>query len=512
MELNVIEHNNIHLILGPPGTGKTTKLLSILEKELTRVPPDKIGFVSFTRKAAHEAHERAGEKFGLEEREMPWFRTLHSFAYKCLTLSPEDVFDRDDCIALGKALGLFIGVNTSSRYDQDALIRSGGKGTEMLFIDNIARIKCQPLKEIWHEIATQNVSWIDMEHFSKSLLAYKDKHCVLDFTDMISEFVYTEDTYCPELDAIIIDEAQDLTRLQWLMVNRIAQFCDRVYIAGDDDQSIYMWSGADIQTFLNLNCATSEVLEHSYRLPRSIFNLANAITDKIKDRYIKPWGPRDDEGAVINVFHYEDVPLGEGEWLILARNKCFVEEAAQYCRDMGFHFSSNIVDSVDPDILTAIRLWERLRKGEKINGAQVRSVYEWMRVNKEIYKGYKKAPGIEDNQLMSLVELRHGHGLKTEAIWHEALGRIPSAKREHLIAVLKNKEKIDKPRIHISTIHSAKGGEADNVLLMLDLARRTHEGYREDEDPEHRVFYVGATRAKQNLYVFQPTTERSYNL
>ena len=508
----MINHDNIQLILGPPGTGKTTKLLGILEDELESVPADKVGFVSFTRKAAQEAQARAAKKFGLKDEEMPWFRTLHSLAYRCLTLSPEDVFDREDCMALGKAIGVFIGFSASSRMDQDVLIRSGGKGTEMMFIDNISRIKCQPLKETWQEIAAPNISWIDMEHFSDSLRAYKEEKCVLDFTDMIHQFVYDPKTFCPELDVLIIDEAQDLTRLQWHMIDRLAVNCSRVYIAGDDDQSIYLWSGADIQTFLSLEAKTIEVLDHSYRLPKSVFDFANKITDKISKRYKKTWAPRNEEGSVQNVFRYEEVPFDTGEWLVLARNRCFIEEAAQYCRDMGFHFSSNIIDSIDPDILKAIRLWERLRKGKKINGAQVRLVYEWMRVHKEVFRGYKKAPDLADDQYVTIQDLEHSHGLRTTAIWHEALARIPMVEREHLIAVLKRGEKIDEPRIHISTIHSAKGGEADNVLLITDLARRTYDCYAEDEDAEHRVFYVGATRARKNLFVMQPTTERYYDI
>ena len=45
---------------------------------------------------------------------------------------------------------------------------------------------------------------------------------------------------------LMVDEAQDLTPLQWDMVVKIAKHVDRVYIAGDDDQAIYEWNGADV--------------------------------------------------------------------------------------------------------------------------------------------------------------------------------------------------------------------------------------------------------------------------
>jgi len=54
----------INIILGPPGTGKTTKLLNICqEKKEKGIPWEKIGFFSFSKKAAYEARDRAGEKF-----------------------------------------------------------------------------------------------------------------------------------------------------------------------------------------------------------------------------------------------------------------------------------------------------------------------------------------------------------------------------------------------------------------------------------------------------------------
>ena len=70
-------------IFGPPGTGKTTKLISIVKQELedgTR--PEDIAFVSFSRKAADEARTRASSALNMNPDEMVWFRTLHSMAFQ----------------------------------------------------------------------------------------------------------------------------------------------------------------------------------------------------------------------------------------------------------------------------------------------------------------------------------------------------------------------------------------------------------------------------------------------
>jgi len=66
----------MNIVLGPPGTGKTTKLLNLVEKYLSSgVAPDRIGYFAFTRRAATEAVERACLKFSFNKKQLPFFRT-----------------------------------------------------------------------------------------------------------------------------------------------------------------------------------------------------------------------------------------------------------------------------------------------------------------------------------------------------------------------------------------------------------------------------------------------------
>ena len=83
--------------------------------------------------------------------------------------------------------------------------------------------------------------------------------------------------------------------------------------------------------------------------------------------------------------------------------------------------------------------------------------------------------------------------------------------------MMRNEEKLSQaPRIKLSTIHAAKGGEATNVLIILDNTKKIREATENNldkQDEEHRVWYVGVTRAKQNLYIMTAKREdRGYDI
>ena len=104
-------------IYGPPGTGKTTKLLSIIEEAIADgVDPQRIAFLSFTRKAAQEAIDRACIKFNLDQKYFPHFRTLHSLAFHWVGMKREDVVKPPDMRFLGKKLGVVFQKDVFLKY------------------------------------------------------------------------------------------------------------------------------------------------------------------------------------------------------------------------------------------------------------------------------------------------------------------------------------------------------------------------------------------------------------
>ena len=89
-----------NIIFGPPGTGKTTHLLRIVEKELreNKVNPNKIAYLAFTNQAADEALSRAISQLNYNTKDFMNFRTLHSLAYRELHLTEENIMSDTDYV------------------------------------------------------------------------------------------------------------------------------------------------------------------------------------------------------------------------------------------------------------------------------------------------------------------------------------------------------------------------------------------------------------------------------
>ena len=99
--------SRVNIILGPPGTGKTTTLLNIVDEAIeSGTPPERIAYLAFTRKAAYEAQERAMARFGIDENRLPFFRTLHSLAFRQLGIQRDEVMTESHYRKLGRTLGV----------------------------------------------------------------------------------------------------------------------------------------------------------------------------------------------------------------------------------------------------------------------------------------------------------------------------------------------------------------------------------------------------------------------
>lgn len=481
------------LIIGPPGTGKTTACLNIVNDALQRgTPPDRIGFVSFTKKAAEEAKQRACERFKLAPKAFPYFRTLHSIAFKELGLSRNEVMQDKDYKRIGDALGYrFRNIHTNPAVDgfgaHDEL------GDKCFHIEQLARVGCRPLHEQWQLLALQDCPWLAVRQFGATLEQYKRERGLFDFADMIDE-CHTE----LPIELLIVDEAQDLTPQQFSFVARIAAQVPQVYFAGDDMQAIYNWAGADVKQFMGI-AASRRVLPHSYRLPHAVHAVAKQVEGRVQRDYVREWTARDEAGVVERVAELEALNISSGQWLLLARNTYLLEKYRAWVRYCGHPYIMHGKSSLDSDPVQAVLAYEHVRQGKVITRKEARLVARFASTFEV------PVDGDQFTRAMLPVDVNKN--------WMEAFDMLSPYEREYIRAIKKNGESLmAAPRITISTVHGAKGGEADNTVVMLDMSSRSWDGMLQDAAGEHRVQYTAYTRAKQKLFLLNPQTTRYYQL
>jgi DNA helicase-2/ATP-dependent DNA helicase PcrA len=485
-------------IFGPPGTGKTTKLINYVKTFYKLgTPLDKIGYFAFTTKAANEAIDRMLESYKhLQRKDLKHFRTLHSLAFHRLGMKKSEVMQDEHYEDIGRKLGIEVTVYSDGK-ESTGFVDSN---SEYFNLINAARIKECSIEDEYntgmysHELEKNLLHILELE-----LNNYKESFKLKDFTDMIEKFNVAE--MCPKYDVVFIDEAQDLSPIQWKMVEIIGKNSKYVILAGDDDQAIYGWAGADVLKFIATESKKNIVLPQSYRVPVVVQHLADKILDRIPDdrRVKKNWKPRDEEGSINHITAIEDAPLYKGDWLVLARTNDRLEKLKPILKDMGIYFQLKGRKSYKATLFRSVLNYTRWAdKGDQLSISEVKDILE--------YTGTNLNPYPTEERLYDLKEFGFGNTDR----WFDVFKNDPE-ECLYIREMLRQKEELRlNARVQLSTIHSAKGGEATNVLLILDNTKTIREATDksfEKADEENRVWYVGVTRTKQNLYILAAKKE-----
>lgn len=449
-------------IYGPPGTGKTTYLLNLVEEELRNVKPSELAFVSFTKAGTYEGLERARIRFKLGKDELPYFRTIHSLCFAALGLRREDVVGEEHYRRFSERTG----ISFTGHYTQDFT------SVNDLYLHAIAMELHNP--ELAFKMA-EPLNRAKYRYIKANYAAMKKQLCVLDYDDMLIRYMERGEPL--KVKVAIIDEAQDLTPLQWRVAEKMFCNCERIYVAGDDDQTVYEWAGADVRCFLHFS-SNYKVLDKSYRLPKAVLSRASRISRDIVVRQEKKFKSNGTEGVVDTSADLHSMQLHGGE-LILARTNSLLRRLAEQLEARGIYYTVKGKPSITKTIRSAIATYQKFSAGELSGDALKKFGAYFVDVNKE--KPWWSVLNAPQNRV---------------SYW------------ERLYAT----EAFKNTPVDLQTFHSSKGSEGDHVILTPALSDTVYSNLEVNRDAELRCLYVGVTRAKKRLTILGAAAEqqRSY--
>jgi hypothetical protein len=161
------------------------------------------------------------------------------------------------------------------------------------------------------------------------------------------------------------------------------------------------------------------------------------------------------------------------------------------------------MNSISLELLLALSNWEDFRNNMPLNYLQIKNIYKYLGAS--ITPGYRDAKTLKAEEKYTINDCKQNHGLLTDKVWYESFEGVDTITENYIRNMRANGEKINKtPRILMSTIHGAKGGEREKVLVLLDLTTAAIKQGDEDPDDLHRLFYTAFTRAKQELHIVDP--------
>ena len=523
------------VVIGPPGTGKTTFILNKIEEYLqNEVSINDIGFFSFSNKAVDEAKQRAADRFKIPMNQLENFSTLHSFALRQMSLSREYIMSKNDWRNVSNVLRININVSN----DDDSFFNSYDE--KYIHLIEKAKRRGISLDDAWamfaHDIVKHKLDYIakglqeykdyGYENFTDGVTGFtvKDVGPKKDFTDLISDYVKSPKV--KEFKVVFFDEAQDMSTIQWKMAEKIWKASETSYIAMDPNQAIYTWADADVAKALEVKDNAKEliVLDQSKRVPRKVWEVVNRVEEQITNSEDIEWRPAERDGQVEFVRNIYHLDMNDGSWLIMGRTRSIREDLEEMLVKKNIFFRVKMRDnkyrySIKAQERNAILTWKDLTiYKNSVSLKMVENMYKVL--GKDfVTRGYKKIVAEQRKALpdkkVSFDELVQDFGLvaSIDQSWVEVMSTLNTETRAYLENLESRGEDIGKePRVTLSTIHQQKGGEADNVVVSLDIGKMAYDEYKKNPINEHRLFYVAFSRAKENLYIMTPTSKEAYRV
>lgn len=370
------------MVLAGPGSGKTTvithRIKNLIEK--AEVRPENILVVTFTKAAAISMQKRFSTLMNGGKGQPVTFGTFHSVFYKILRKSrryeaTEILSERQKTDYIREIIGRYgISSNDISELSQN-------------IINDIGNIKGNMLNAQEYE-----PSCCKKEDFIKVYNAYNlelKKDGKMDFDDILREcyLLLCENHTILEqwrelYKYILIDEFQDINRIQMNIIELLASPLNNIFVVGDDDQSIYGFRGARPEIMIEFKDYYPEaeliVLNVNYRSTQSIINVAGRVIENNKTRLDKCAHANNDKDfqpdirkfrnqveelkfVVSKIKEYENQGISLSEMAILVRNNSQIQEISSFLKnrkieaESGKHRSNIYNGMVAKDILSYVR-------------------------------------------------------------------------------------------------------------------------------------------------------------
>lgn len=547
-------------IFGPPGTGKSSRLATEeIPNAVKKFGTDKVVVTSFTRAGAKEiAYKRSvltGQRIPVDPNHVG---TLHALCYR--QLSQPALVDTDHVARWNENYPKYVLSPQSfiKKIDEGITEKNGdseNSGDDYLNALDIYRAKMID-RRYWDP---------KVQKFEKLWTDFKKQTGTMDFTDLI-ETAINELPYAPgRPDVIFVDEAQDFTRLQLNLVRRWGEESQWIVLVGDDDQTIYGFAGATPDAFLNppIDQKHKRVLNQSYRVPLSVLQLSQKMIRQVSAREEKDYKPRKAEGEFVQgvvremiegynrpdkIFYDISRQLQSGKTvMVLASCAYMIDPIRRELKKRAMAFWNpyrtergdwNPLKSSDSANTSKDIIVNFLSKGEDGDFWDIEQFVSWAQ-NLKVQEGglIHKTGKLGIKALKKAIQngdegLHSARNVISQILTPCAVQKALSRDLNWLYGnLLKNRQSgvefpirvyrqsglsalTEKPKITIGTIHSVKGGEADCVYLYPDISFATkrqlenHRTSRQTKDGLYRLFYVGMTRAREELVLMKYSIQK----
>lgn len=560
----------VYKVIGAPGTGKTTRVVgnpeiknhtSLVQQNLGHYPWQDQMIVTYTKAGTEEAADRLETildepRYKIDER----VRTIHSVCYHLLDVDQEQVVSHWDKKNFCDTYDLEYGWG-----DDEDDIMAGDKAEGNLFFDIYGWIQSNRKTADDVEDCPQewDGSW-NYDFLHKRWEEWKEDNNKIGFGDMIVNVVEKgyeqlenlgwgvlfpgEDTTTMEMfkearedpnrdpsvirgkgafidtKVLYVDEVQDLNPLQWEWYLLQKLVCEKVYIGGDDDQTIYGWAGANPDFMLGEE-GDFEVLDKTYRIPKNVWETCDGVIQQVDNRQEKDVTPDGDGGEVIPMKRPSPKQLvqhaQDGSTFILFRARYMIDEFTEHLHDAGIPYTNmSTFETWSDDVVKLRDALAKIENGDNTISGDELQVMKDMAEDSMINdnSGYNQKERVLGNfggvkvdrvKQMFDVSTPYNNGRLTAENYLNATDEVNYYQTQAILGNIKNdNEDMDPERVRIGTIHSSKGKEAETVILALDSTKTILENMDDEvmddpnkhiSDAERRVYYVGMTRASEKL-------------